>query len=117
MPARIADNGRFDLGFSSQVMRATFDGLGEWFAHQLPLRVDCAFDGTFETLRENVLDDVRTLHRCIGFSSDIAARSPELRLNAADRNPLVLPVAVTIVDRINQKCRHDWIEAFLVQQQ
>jgi len=25
--------------------------------------------------------------------------------------------AVTIADRINQKCHHDWIEAFLVQQQ
>jgi natural product biosynthesis luciferase-like monooxygenase protein len=100
--ARIADNGRFDLGFSSQVMRATFDRLDEWFAHQLPLRVDCDFNGTFETLRENVLDDVRTLHRRIGFSSDIAARSPELRLNATDRNPLVLPVAVTIVDRLDE---------------
>jgi hypothetical protein len=25
--------------------------------------------------------------------------------------------AVTIADRINQKCHHDWIEAFLVQHQ
>ena len=25
--------------------------------------------------------------------------------------------AVTIADRINQKCHHDWIETFLVQQQ
>ena len=25
--------------------------------------------------------------------------------------------AVTIADRINRKCHHDWIEAFLVQQQ
>jgi hypothetical protein len=25
--------------------------------------------------------------------------------------------AVTIADRISQKCHHDWIEAFLVKQQ
>jgi hypothetical protein len=25
--------------------------------------------------------------------------------------------AATIADRINQKCHHDWIEAFLVQHQ
>ena len=25
--------------------------------------------------------------------------------------------AVTIADRINQKCHHDWIETFLLQQQ
>jgi hypothetical protein len=25
--------------------------------------------------------------------------------------------AVTIADRINQKCHHDWIETFLVQHQ
>ena len=34
----------------------------------------------------------------------------------AFRKRFQLPVeAVTIADRINQKCHHDWIEAFLVQ--
>jgi len=39
-------------------------------------------------------------------------------LTRAFRKRFQVPdTAVTIADRINQKCHHDWIEAFLVQQQ
>jgi hypothetical protein len=39
-------------------------------------------------------------------------------LTRAFRRRFEVPeVAVTIADRISQKCHHDWIEAFLVQQQ
>ena len=30
------------------------------------------------------------------------------------RIPALTDIAVTIADRISQKCHHDWIEAFLV---
>jgi hypothetical protein len=37
-------------------------------------------------------------------------------LTRAFRKRFQVPeVAATIADRINQKCHHDWIEAFLVQ--
>jgi hypothetical protein len=39
-------------------------------------------------------------------------------LTRAFRKRFQVPdTAVTIADRISQKCHHDWIEAFLVQQQ
>ena len=39
-------------------------------------------------------------------------------LTRAFRKRFEVPdTAVTIADRISQKCHHDWIEAFLVQQQ
>jgi hypothetical protein len=39
------------------------------------------------------------------------------KLTQAFRKRFQVPdTAVTIADRISQKCHHDWIEAFLVQQ-
>jgi hypothetical protein len=44
---------------------------------------------------------------------------PQLEsLTRAFRKRFQVPeAAVTIADRINQKCHHDWIETFLVQHQ
>jgi DNA recombination protein Rad52 len=52
-------------------------------------------------------------------SSLRALPRPQLEsLTRAFRKRFQVPEeAVTIADRINQKCHHDWIEAFLVQQQ
>jgi len=58
-------------------------------------------------------DTIRHLH-----SSLRALPRPQLEsLTRAFRKRFQVPEdAVTIADRINQKCHHDWIEAFLVQQ-
>ena len=93
--ARIADNGRFDVGFSSLVMTARLEGTANCFTPQLPLRVDCGFAADFTRHRAAVVADIGELHRRIGISADLAARTPNLRRGAA--NPLVLPVAVVIV--------------------
>jgi DNA recombination protein Rad52 len=52
-------------------------------------------------------------------SSLRALPRPQLEsLTRAFRNRFQVPKeAVTIADRINQRCHHDWIEAYLVQQQ
>jgi DNA recombination protein Rad52 len=58
-------------------------------------------------------DTIRHLHTSLR-----ALPRPQLEsLTRAFRKRFQVPVeAVTIADRINQKCHHDWIEAFLVQQ-
>ncbi|QPN69220.1 hypothetical protein [Synechococcus sp. CBW1108] len=58
-------------------------------------------------------ETIRHLHRGLR-----ALPRPQLEsLTRAFRKRFQVPEeAVTIADRINQKCHHDWIEAFLVQQ-
>jgi hypothetical protein len=58
-------------------------------------------------------DTIRHLHTSLR-----ALPRPQLEsLTRAFRKRFQVPEdAVTIADRINQKCHHDWIEAFLVQQ-
>jgi hypothetical protein len=57
-------------------------------------------------------DTIRHLHTSLR-----ALPRPQLEsLTRAFRKRFQVPEeAVTIADRINQKCHHDWIEAFLVQ--
>jgi hypothetical protein len=59
-------------------------------------------------------DTIRHLHTSLR-----ALPRPQLEsLTRAFRKRFQVPEeAVTIADRINQKCHHDWIEAFLVQHQ
>jgi hypothetical protein len=59
-------------------------------------------------------DTIQRLH-----SSLRALPRPRLEsLTRAFRKRFQVPEeAVTIADRINQKCHHDWIETFLVQHQ
>jgi len=60
--------------------------------------------------------DAETIQRL--HSTLRALPRPQLEsLTRAFRKRFQVPDdAVTIADRINQKCHHDWIEAFLVQQ-
>jgi natural product biosynthesis luciferase-like monooxygenase protein len=93
---RIADKAAFDVGYSDPVFAARFDGLEPWFARQVPLAAAIEFDRGLGDLREATAAQVRELHRRIGHSADLLARSPELRGLPAD-----LPVAIVVVDRLD----------------
>ena len=96
--ARIADKSEFSLGFSDPVFTMSFDGVGVWFARQLPLAVRLDFRSGLATLREAVATDICEIHRRIGHAEDLIARSPELSAaNGLSR----FPVALLLVDQLD----------------
>ncbi|HSV69344.1 MAG TPA: MupA/Atu3671 family FMN-dependent luciferase-like monooxygenase [Methylibium sp.] len=101
--ARLTDKDGFDVGYADAATRARTAGVpGGWFAPQLPLRAAVDFARPFAALREVVRAEMVEIERRGGYATDLVARVPELRPAAAIRDPRVLPVAVLIVDRLDQ---------------
>lgn len=93
--ARIADQPRFDVGFTDPIFLTRNTALGAYAVAQVPLPVTIDFAGEFGALRTSVAEGVRELHRRIGHAVDLIARAPELDGAAPD-----LPVALALVDRL-----------------
>ncbi|MFD1952571.1 MupA/Atu3671 family FMN-dependent luciferase-like monooxygenase [Sphingomonas arantia] len=94
--ARVADRSGFEIGFSDPVFAAQDAPVAHWVARRLPLRVDIDWQAGLGTLAAALETDIRRLHRHIGYAIDLVARSPELAGIDTD-----LPVAVTLVDRLD----------------
>lgn len=97
--ARLADIDRVDIGYGTPVLRAQYNGVAAWFSPQLPLAIDVDFGAPFTVLCDAVIADVAQAHRRIGMTADLAARTPALRARGA--HPLTLPVALTMVDALD----------------
>ncbi len=100
--ARLTDKDGFDLGYADPALRRAVGDAPLWFAQQVQLRVSLDFTRGFEALRSAVADELATLRKRVGYASDIVARSPELRTAAAQKDPRVQPVAVLIVESLDQ---------------
>jgi hypothetical protein len=94
--ARASGQEHVDLGFADPALRRAVGAAPAWFAQQVPLRV--APDAT----RDTVVAELGQLRRRVSYANDAVARWPALRRLAQRRNPRVLPVAVTIVDSLDE---------------
>jgi natural product biosynthesis luciferase-like monooxygenase protein len=99
--ARLTDKDGFDLGFADPALRRAVGAAPAWFAQQVQLRVALDFSRGFDALRSAIADELATLRKRVGYASDIVARSPELRTAAAQKDPRVQPVALLIVDQLD----------------
>ncbi len=99
--ARLSDKDEFDLGFADPALRALTAGTDAWFAKQVPLRAAIEFSRSFSQLRASVQAELEELHRRGTYANDLIGRVPELRTRAASQDPRVLPVAVLVVDRLD----------------
>jgi len=96
--ARVTDREEVTVGFSSLVMSAQMEGLQPWFAPQVPLHGAVAFGRSMDALTEALSEEIRELHRHIGFTADLPARMPELRARGGD----TMPVAILVVNRLDE---------------
>jgi natural product biosynthesis luciferase-like monooxygenase protein len=93
--ARCADKSEFDIGFGAET-----DSAGLWAA-QVPWRAGIDFTHGLNTVAEHCAAQQQELQRRGGYLRDLVARRPELRARAAQRDPRVLPVALLLVDRLD----------------
>ena len=99
--ARLSDKDEFDLGFADPALKALTAGTDAWFAKQVPLRAAIEFSRSFSQLRAAIQAELEELHRRGTYANDLIGRVPELRTLAASQDPRVLPVAVLVVDRLD----------------
>jgi natural product biosynthesis luciferase-like monooxygenase protein len=93
--ARCADKNQFDIGFGSEIGQA-----GLWAA-QVPWRASIDFTQGMNTLAERCTTQQQELQRRVGYLNDLVARRPDLRARAVQRDLRVLPVALLLVDRLD----------------
>ncbi len=98
--ARLTDRDRFDVAFADSHWRARLAGLAGWFSPLLPMQVSVDFSQGRGAFEQALAAERAELRRRGGFASDLVARVPELRSIAADAR--ALPIAVQIVDRLDQ---------------
>ena len=95
--ARTADRDVVEIGYADEVYFSRLDGVQAWFASQLPLRVALDWDRPLSALEQQIAMETGEMHRRIGISVDLVARSPELRSGA----PLAHPICVQVVDNLD----------------
>jgi natural product biosynthesis luciferase-like monooxygenase protein len=100
--ARLTDKDGFDLGFADATLRNAVGAQPAWFAQQVPLRAVTDFSRSTEALAESVAAELREVRKRVAYATDLIARTPELRAVAAHKDPRVLPVALLIVDALDQ---------------
>jgi natural product biosynthesis luciferase-like monooxygenase protein len=93
--ARCADKGEFDIGFGIE-----HDDSGLWAA-QVPWRANIDFTRGLDALAAQCAAQQQELLRRGSYLRDLVARRPDLRARAVQRDPRVLPVALLLVDRLD----------------
>ncbi len=93
---RCADKSVFDIGVGADET----DGSGLWAA-QVPWRTSIDLTQGLNALAERCNLQLQDLQRRGTYLNDLVARQPELRLRATQRDPRVLPVALLLVDRLD----------------
>jgi natural product biosynthesis luciferase-like monooxygenase protein len=99
--ARCADRSDFDIGYRDDMSVVT-DMPAELWVRQLPWRAQIDFRQGLNTLAKSCAVQLQELQRRGGYLSDLVARQPELRARAVQRDPRVLPVAILVVDQLDQ---------------
>ena len=104
--ARCADKSAFDIGWvvDEPAQQPEHPGL---FARQVPWRVALDVTAGIDSLASRCEAQVDDLQRRGSYLADLVARRPDLRARAAVRDPRVLPVAVAVVDRLDQVVADD----------
>lgn len=98
---RIADRNCIDIGYSDPVHTSRIGDLRPWFADELPLRVELDWNAPLASVEDGLATAIGAMHRRIGISRDLIARSPELRGAS-----LAHPIAIRIVDRTDDAQFH-----------
>jgi natural product biosynthesis luciferase-like monooxygenase protein len=93
--ARCADKSEFDVGLGVEA-----DSAGLWAA-QVPWRTSIDFTHGLKTFAEQCAAQQLELQRRGSYLRDLVARRPDLRSRAVQRDPRVLPVALLLVDRLD----------------
>ncbi len=93
--ARCADKSEFDIGFGVPA-----DSAGLWAA-QVPWRASIDFTQGLGALAAQSTAQQQEMQKRGSPLRDLVARRPDLRARAKQRDPRVLPVALLIVDRID----------------
>lgn len=92
--ARVADRSSVEIGYADRVSRARLGDVADWFAPEMPFRVEVDFDAPLTVTRNRVAREVAGLHRRVAIAADLIARSPELRGRAGFDHS----VSVQVVD-------------------
>ena len=92
--ARCADKSEFDIGIGVDA-----DGAGLW-ATQVPWRASIDFSRGLNALAAQSALHQQEIQRRGSYLRDLVARRPDLRARAVQRDPRVLPVALLLVDRL-----------------
>ena len=100
---RVTDRDRFDIGYADQIYASRLDGVRSWFAPQLPLRVRLDWDGSLESLKDDLQREIGAMHKRIAIARDLVGRSPDLRGGLSFEHP----VAVQMVDRLDEAVAAD----------
>jgi natural product biosynthesis luciferase-like monooxygenase protein len=95
--ARCADKGEFDIGFGIGIGH---DDSGLWAA-QVPWRANIDFTHGLDALAAQCAAQQQELLRRGSYLRDLVARRPDLRARAVQRDPRALPVALLLVDRLD----------------
>ncbi len=99
--ARIADLSVFDIGYCDPALALADPAMQPWFAAQVPLNASVDFTRGLDVLAKAVSAQVAALHRRVGHATDLVARSPELAGSGLAGQIVAMPVAVLVVDRID----------------
>lgn len=93
---RTADRGTIDIGYSDPIHASRIGDLQPWFTDELPLRVEFDWDAPLAAVEDALATATAAMHRRIGISRDLIARSPDLRGQS-----LAHPIAFRVVDRLD----------------
>ncbi len=96
--ARVADRASVEIGYADSVSRARLDDVADWFAPELPMKVEVDFAAPLSAVRDALDRELAGLHRRVAISADLIARSPELR----GRVGFDHPVSVQVVNRLDE---------------
>ncbi len=100
--ARLSDKDEFDLGFADPALTQAVGFDTAWFAPQVPLRAGIDFKRSVADLRSAIDTELAALRKRVTYATDAVARTPDLRALAQAGDPRVLPVAILVVDHLDQ---------------
>ncbi len=104
--ARLSDKDSFDLGFSDTALRQRVGASSAWFADQVPMRLSFDFNLPFASLQAAVVAETAQLRKRGTYAVDAVARTPDLRAQAVTQDPRQTPVAVQLVQHLDQAQGH-----------
>ncbi len=97
---RLCDKDVLDIGFSDPALRAMVHGMEPWFAAQVPWRCPIDYSQDASTLIADISSRLKDLRSHWTYSSDLMLRTPLLRSGAGPGGVIVLPVALVVVNEI-----------------
>ena len=96
--ARAADRDGVEIGYSDQLGGARLEGVGKWFAPELPMKLAVDLNEPLGALVKSVRQEVASLHKRVGIARDLIARTPDLRGSVTFGHP----TSIQMVDRLDQ---------------